>query len=162
MMTKPKLHSALTLLPILALPVLGWVVGMATRPGVDGWYQSAEKASLNPPDWVFGVVWGVLYIMMGLAFSQILRLPTDQPRKKIMIRVFIIQLALNLAWSFIFFQMQLLWLASAWIIALGLCVLFFIVLSWRTCRPAAVLMIPYLGWITFACYLSTAVALLYP
>lgn len=140
--------------------VLGSVVGYATRPEIDGWYQAAEKAALNPPDWMFGVVWPILYLMMGLSFALLWRLPEASPQKQILLRLFVAQLILNLAWSFVFFQLQLLWLATAWIVVLGATVLFVIVKSWPIRRNAALLLLPYFGWLCFALYLSASVAVL--
>ncbi len=135
-------------------------MGVATRPGVDGWYAQAEKAALNPPDWVFGVVWATLYVMMGAALSFVLGVQGAPKRKKQLVKLFLFQLALNLAWSFVFFQFRLLWLATAWVAVLVALVLFFIVRSWGPCRAAALLLLPYLGWLCFAFYLSLSVTLL--
>lgn len=153
--------SPFVLFPTLFV-LLGATVGNATRPDIDGWYQNAEKAALNPPDWVFGVVWTLLYIMMGWSFALLWRLPEDSAHKKLLLRVFIGQLILNLAWSFVFFQLHLLWLATVWVAVLGLIVVFFIVRAWPVCRNAALLLIPYLGWLCFALYLSASVAALNP
>lgn len=159
-------QSIFRLSPFVLFPTLfvflGAFVGNTTRPGIDGWYQNAEKAALNPPDWVFGVVWSLLYVMMGLAFALLWRLPETNPSKQFLLRLFIGQLIFNLAWSFVFFQLHLLWLATAWVAALGLLVLFFIVRAWPVCRNAALLLVPYLGWLCFALYLSASVAYLNP
>lgn len=153
--------SPFVLFPTLFV-LLGAFVGNATRPGIDGWYQNAEKAALNPPDWVFGVVWSLLYVMMGLAFALLWRLPESNPHKQFLQRLFVGQLVLNLAWSFVFFQLHLLWLATAWVAVLGVIVLFFIVRAWPVCKNAALLLIPYFGWLCFALYLSASVATLNP
>lgn len=142
--------------------VMGAVVGTATRPGIDGWYQNAEKAALNPPDWVFGAVWTILYLMMGLAFALLWRLPEAVEKKPNLLRLFVVQLILNLAWSFVFFQLHLLWLATAWVGVLIAVVVFFIVKAWPVCKPAAALLLPYVAWMCFALYLSASVAALNP
>ncbi len=149
----------LLLLPacILSLPLLGALVGFATRPGVDGWYQSAVRSALTPPDYVFGIVWSVLYLLMGFYLWRIARRAPDDSRR-FLLRLFIAQLIANLAWSFIFFQMQALWLAVAWIIGLIAAVGVLIKHTYKLDRWAALALVPLLAWMCFALYLSTFVA----
>ncbi|WP_435640789.1 TspO/MBR family protein [Micavibrio aeruginosavorus] len=165
MITKPMFtRRDLILLPacILTLPVLGALVGYATRPGVDGWYQTAMKSALTPPDYVFGIVWSVLYLLMGFYLWRIARrAPGDSgyDSRRFLLRLFIAQLIANLAWSFIFFQMQALWLAVVWIIGLIAAVGVLIKRTYRLDRWAALALAPLLGWMCFALYLSTFVAM---
>ena len=149
----------LILLPacVLTLPALGALVGYATRPGVDGWYQTAMKSALTPPDYVFGIVWSALYLLMGFYLWRIARRKPDEPRR-FLLRLFIAQLAANLAWSFIFFQVQALWLAAAWIIGLIAAVGLLIIRTYTPDRWAALALVPLLAWMCFALYLSLFVA----
>lgn len=153
----------LILLPacVLTLPLLGALVGFATRPGVDGWYQTAVRSALTPPDYVFGIVWSTLYLLMGFYLWRIVRRTPDDSgddSRRFLLRLFIAQLIANLAWSFIFFQMQALWLAVAWIVGLIAAVGVLIKQTYKLDRWAALALVPLFAWMCFALYLSTFVA----
>lgn len=150
----------LILTPTLILPILGALVGIGTQSGVDGWYETITRSTLTPPNWVFGTVWSILYIMMGLSLGLIFTTTGLHHRKKLILKLFILQLVLNLAWSFVFFQLHLLWSSAIWVGLLAGLVLFLIrtLLPFR--RLAAALLIPYVLWLCFAFYLSLTIALL--
>ena len=158
-MTKAK-SFFLILAPTLILPILGALVGIGTQSGVDGWYETITRSTLTPPNWVFGTVWSILYIMMGLSLGLIFTTAGLHHRKKLILKLFILQLVLNLAWSFVFFQLHLLWISAIWVGLLVGLVLFLIRTLWPFRRLAAALLIPYVLWLCFAFYLSLTIALL--
>lgn len=123
--------------------------GAVTAGSVGTWYQTLAKPSFNPPDWVFGPVWTALYALMALAAALAWRHGTGMGRRSAIIW-FLAQLALNLAWSCIFFGLQQIGLALVcltllWIAVLGTLVHFWTIRTW-----AGLLLLPYLAWISFA------------
>ena len=127
--------------------------GIATAGNVDGWYASADKPSFNPPNWLFAPVWTTLYAAMAVAAWLVWRRGGD-------LWTWWVQLALNLAWTPVFFAGQWLWPALVVIIALDVAVAVTTVAFWRVSRPAGLLFVPYLAWVLFATALNTAIAAL--
>ena len=125
--------------------------GLATAGTVDGWYASADKPGFTPPNWLFGPVWSVLYLLIGVAGWLAWRRGAP-------LLVWWVQLALNLAWTPVFFGAELLWPGLAVIVALDVAVVATIVVFARRSRAAAVLLAPYLGWILFATALNLRLA----
>ena len=150
--SRPALALLHILLPVVALPAFGACVGFFTRQGVDQWYQTLQKSSLNPPDWVFGAVWTLLYVMMGLSLGLLWQKASRVPTR--VFGLFALQLVLNLAWSFVFFQLHWLWVSTIWVAALIGLVGFLIVKIWPLHRLASLLLWPYLAWLGFALILS--------
>ena len=132
----------------------GATSGLATPPGE--WYASLAKPAWTPPGWVFGPAWTVLYALMALAAWQVWRrrAATDV---RMPLALFAIQLALNLAWTPIFFGLHALGLAFAEITVLWLAIAGTIILGWRVHRVAVAMMLPYLGWVSFASALNLAI-----
>lgn len=135
---------------------IGAIGGIATSSGMDGWYQTLNKPVFNPPSFLFGPVWTVLYILMGISFYLILMAPKSNLRKNAIV-IFIVQLTLNFAWSFLFFKFHVLGLAFAEIILIWLSIIFMIVVFKKVDRTAAYLQIPYLLWVSFASVLNGAI-----
>lgn len=134
----------------------GFAGGLVTRTSVETWYQALAKPPLTPPDWVFAPVWTALFILMAIAAWRVwLTLPG--PGRRIALVVFVLQLALNLGWSIVFFGLQLPAVALAALGALFLAVLADTILFDRRDRVAAVLMLPYLAWLGFAGYLNLGI-----
>ena len=150
--TASKRHDLVVLAGLLiaafAVAALG---SLATAGNVDGWYATADKPSFNPPNWLFGPVWTVLYAAMAVAAWLVWRQGGD-------IRVWWVQLTLNLAWTPVFFAGQWLWPALAVIVALDVAVAVTLVSFWRTSRIAGLLFVPYLAWVLFATALNAAIA----
>ncbi|HRF18733.1 MAG TPA: tryptophan-rich sensory protein, partial [Chitinophagaceae bacterium] len=110
----------------IAIPLLvGGASGFFTITGVDSWYQTINKPSWNPPNWVFGPVWTTLYIMMGIALFLVWKEDTSEELKKIAIALFSVQLILNFFWSFIFFNLQ----QPGWALVEIIAMWFFILLT---------------------------------
>ena len=134
----------------------GALVGVLTGGGDSAWYLGLRKPAFNPPSWVFAPVWTALYAAMGIAAWRVWRRGGWRLQAR-PLTFFVSQLTLNWAWSFLFFTLQSPLLALADIVVLW-------VLIVATCRMfarveafAAWLLVPYLGWVTFATILNAAI-----
>lgn len=145
----------------LALPqIIGLTAAYFTQTGEGSWYRSVEKPGWNPPGWVFGPVWTILYILMGIAFYLVWKSNTPAKTKSIAMIFWIIQLVFNFFWTIIFFgQHQIGW-ALVEIIALWLLILFTIFAFARINKVAAWLMVPYISWVSFATLLTGTIWML--
>lgn len=134
---------------------LGMLSGLNSFESIATWYQFLNKPSWNPPNWLFGPVWSVLYILMGVAVALVWH--TENGRKKKAIWLFVVQFALNLLWSFIFFTLH----QVGWaFVEIGVMLLFIsvTVLAFRSVSKwAFYLMLPYWVWVTFASVLNGAI-----
>jgi tryptophan-rich sensory protein len=126
----------------------GLLIGFASRPGA--WYVSLEKPVFTPPDWVFGPAWTVLYILIAIAGA---RTWARGPRSAAMAAWFV-QLALNFAWTPIFFTLERPDLALLVIAPLFVTISVFIALTWRRERLSALFFVPYLAWVAYASALN--------
>ena len=157
-----RLWGRIALITVPAIVLLGSASGWLSNSGYgNAWFAALEKPSFMPPGWVFGVVWPVLYACLGLAAAMMHALaPSDAKRKAL--TLFYAQLALNLAWSPVFFAAHDMRAAAVIIImmiamAAGAAGQFF-----RLRAAAGYLMIPYLVWLVFATTLNTAILNLNP
>ena len=117
----------------------------STSAGTDSWYLSLDKSELNPPSYIFGIVWPILYILMMVsAFLA---------HKKIF-SIFITQLFFNAAWSWLFFRFQMPLIALLDIYLLIAINIYILNLMYRENKIAFFLFIPYVAWISFASYLN--------
>jgi tryptophan-rich sensory protein len=130
--------------------------GAATATSVDTWYQGLRKPAFNPPDWVFAPVWTALYLMMAVAGWRIWR-QCGFKAGRFPLRLFAIQLTLNLAWSFLFFGFQWIGGALVEILILLSAILATMLAFWRLDRAAGALFAPYAAWVAFACALNAAI-----
>ena len=129
--------------------------GAATASSVGTWYQALEKPPFNPPDWLFAPVWTVLYVMMAVAGWRVWRAHGLRGARAAL-ALFAIQLALNLAWSFVFFGYRLIGAALVEIVVLLVAIVTTTILFWKRDRIAGALFIPYAGWVAFAMMLNFA------
>lgn len=134
---------------------LGLLSGFSTVESINNWYRFINKPSWNPPNWIFGPVWTLLYILMGIAVALVWHAQTQN--KKTAITFFIIQFILNLAWSFIFFKQHAIGWAFAEILIMLLCISATIFSFYKISKPAAWLMLPYLCWVSFATILNGSI-----
>ena len=152
-----RIYGMLAVFILICLAVGG--SGAAFPPGE--WYRQLAKPPLNPPAWVFGPVWTLLYILMGVS-AWLVWLRPGLPAARIPLLLFAAQMALNGAWSWIFFGFHQVGLALIDIILLWAAIAATLISFWRIRRPAAVLLIPYLLWVSFATYLNAALWRLNP
>jgi len=137
----------------LAVGALG---GWVTADSVKTWYTTINKPSFTPPNWVFGPVWTVLYVLMGVAAWRVwCKARPDQLR--VPLALFAVQLALNLAWSVVFFGAHRIGGAVVVIVGLEAAILATMVAFRRIDGLAALLLVPYALWVVFAAALNIAV-----
>ena len=153
------LRWALVLVPLIVL--IGSLVGALSGSGDTSWYAALEKPSFQPPPYLFGIVWPILYALMAFALVNVIQARGSRWRG-IAIGLFAAQLIVNLLWSPIFFGMHQVSFAFFWILVMiGLAVATTVVFA-RVRRIAAWLMLPYLAWISFAALLNFEVDRLNP
>jgi translocator protein len=151
---------ALFLVPLIVM--LGFVSGQLSGSGSsDPWFASLEKPALYPPPATFGIVWTILYAMMGLALAMVVAARGARGRG-VAIAAFVLQLILNLAWSPLFFGAHQITLALGLLLLIDLAVLLTILLFARVRGIAAWLMVPYFAWVLFATYLNYEFRVLNP
>ena len=131
--------------------------GIFAKPGV--WYQSLVKPPLNPPSWVFGPVWTILYFSMGVAL-WLLNQEQDDSRAATARKVFYLQLLLNAGWTPAFFGAHRMDLALLILFCLLVSIIAVIFLFYRVRKSAGLILLPYLIWCCFAFYLNLAYYLL--
>jgi len=129
--------------------------GYATAGSVSGWFQTIKRPSFQPPDWLFGPVWTVLYGLMAVA-AWLVYVKTARVRS-IPMMLFAVQMVLNIAWSIIFFGLHRPGLAVIDIALLLAAIIATTIAFWRVSRPAGALMLPYLAWVMFASALNVSI-----
>jgi len=149
--SKPKFNLAKFIFCILITEGAGIIGSFFTTPSVQTWYLTLNKPSFQPPSWLFAPVWTFLFFLMGITLYLVWS-------KKNKITWFWVQLLLNILWSFLFFGLHSPILALFEIILLCFAILITIIKFWSFNKKAAILLIPYLAWVTFASYLNFAIA----
>lgn len=148
--------SILKLIISLALPLaVGAIAGHFTAMAIPDWYATLNRPSFNPPNWLFGPVWTTLYILMGISIFMVWSLAPGKERNMALI-AFVAQLALNFAWSFLFFYFKTPGFALVEIIALWMSIIFMLILFYKVKPIAAYINFPYLLWVSFATVLNAA------
>ena len=138
--------------------VVGYLSGMMTKESITTWYPTLVKPFFNPPNWVFAPIWTILYIMMGIAGGLVWNaIETNEKVVKTAFKYFIIQLALNSVWSFIFFYLHNPFLALVEIILLWLLIFETYNQFKLIDKKAGMLMVPYLVWVSFATFLNASI-----
>lgn len=171
------------IISIIVSGLAGIMGSIFTVSAIPNWYAALEKPALNPPSWVFGFVWTILYFLIGISLflvwknnwktkNQILesrrkawnafseRLWTGDLKKINVIIIFGIQYFLNILWSFVFFGLHLPGLAFFEILALWFAIIWTIVNFYRISKLAAYLLLPYILWVSFAAYLNYVIWIL--
>ena len=149
-----KISHTIKLIISVLLPLsVGAIAGMFTSQAVPIWYASLNRPSFSPPNWVFGPVWTTLYILLGISFFLIWKEEASKVRD-LAIKVFLIQMLLNFAWSFLFFYFNLIGAALIEIILLWTSIAAMIYLFYKIKPVAAYMNIPYLLWVSFATILN--------
>lgn len=137
---------------------VGYISSIVTRENIPTWYALINKPFFTPPNWVFAPVWTLLYIMMGFAAGSVWnKIDTDEANVKKAFLFFLIQLALNALWSFLFFGLQNPFLASIEIILLWLMIFETYKQFKAIDKLAANLLLPYLVWVSYATILTISV-----
>ena len=146
------LRWSLFLVPTVLL--LGFASGQMAGSGADNpWFAALEKPSIYPPPAAFGIVWSILYAMLGVSLAMVCAAWGARWRPYAIV-AFALQLALNLAWSPVFFAQHDMALALAILVALDIAIIITIWLFWKVRRAAAWLLVTYLCWCLFATALN--------
>ncbi len=135
---------------------LGSLGGIFTISEIPVWYAGLQKPSFNPPNWLFGPVWTLLYLLMGISLYLIWSKPASSIRNTAL-RFFVIQFILNFCWSIIFFNQHQLGWALVEIIVMWVAILVTIVWFGKLSAVAAWLLVPYILWVSFASLLNGAI-----
>jgi len=169
-----SLNNSIKLLVSIIICQLAGVIGaIFTTPEIDSWYAGINKPSFNPPNWIFGPVWTALFILMGVSLYLVWSKKWE-PKNKIgpekskmlsslsqkffsgewkrinIILIFAVQLILNILWSLVFFGAHSIDKAFVVLMMLWFAILFTIVNFYRVSKAAAILLIPYILWVSFA------------
>ena len=134
---------------------VGALSGFLSREGMRLYAETAVQPPLSPPSWLFPIVWGILYALMGIGAARI-SLTEPSPERHRGLNLFIAQLVVNFFWSLIFFNLQAYGFALFWLCLLWAMVAWMILTFWQVDPLAAWLQVPYLIWLTFAAYLNAA------
>lgn len=147
---------------VAGIELLGGLSGWLSNSGYENsWFADLQKPSFMPPGWIFGVVWPILYALLGIALAMILAEPPSD-RRRVALILFFVQLALNFAWSPIFFAGHDIALAK-WVIFVMAALAAAAARQYlKLRRPAGLLMIPYLAWLVFAATLNATIEALNP
>ncbi len=129
---------------------------LATYPRIDDWYAALAKPSWRPPNWVFGPVWTALYLAMAVAAWLVWR-EKGWAGSRVPLALFGVQLALNAAWSWLFFALRSPGLGLVDILLLWIAIAATLIVFWRRSIIAGLLFVPYLAWVTFAAALNYSI-----
>ena len=141
---------------IAAVETVGILSGIFSREGTDFYEANVQKPALTPPGILFPIVWAILYALMGISAARVAASEGGIHRSR-GLNLFVVQLMLNFFWSLIFFNAQAYGLALLWLLAMWVLIVAMIQQFWKADKPAALLQIPYLLWVTFAAYLNFGV-----
>ncbi|MBT4722938.1 tryptophan-rich sensory protein [Candidatus Falkowbacteria bacterium] len=141
---------------ILICQLAGLMGAIFNLNSIDGWYTTIAKPVFNPPNWIFGPVWTILFILMGISLYLI----WTNKHHFFAMKIFGLQLFLNILWSFLFFGLQNPFAAFIGIVLLWISILLMIIQFYKVNRWSALLNIPYLLWVTFALVLNLAIVIL--
>ena len=145
---------------IVICQLAGIIGSFFTVSSIPDWYSALRKSSLNPPDWVFGPVWTVLFLLMGISLYLVWDKGLKEKNVKRGLVFFGVQLSLNTLWSIIFFGLKSPTLAFIEIFILWIAILFTIIEFYRISKPAAYLLVPYFMWVSFAIFLNYSIVVL--
>jgi len=142
---------------VLICQAAGGIGGLFTATSVGTWYAALRKPPYNPPGWIFGPVWTVLYALMGVAAWLVVRRGWDSVAVKAALAAFVAQLVLNMLWSAVFFGMRSPGIAFIELLGLWVAILVTIRLFWRVSPTAGALLVPYVLWVSFAAVLNYSI-----
>ena len=153
---KPKLLALCLAVPL----AVGGLSAFLSLGGMDAFMQTAKQSPLTPPPAVFIIVWTLLYLAMGLASYLVLTSRAPAPEVDEAMRKYGIQLAFNFFWSILFFGMMAYLFSFVWLVGLWIAIAANLAAFYRISKPAGLLLVPYLLWVSFAGYLNLSVYLM--
>ena len=157
-MNLPLMITPQKAFPFLAIVLffqgMGGLMGWITATGIDDWYQALVKSPLNPPDYVFGIAWTILYFLLSVSFFLVWQSPKTKERTAALV-LFSLHMVLNWAWSPLFFMAHQLFASVALIGIMIVTAVFMMAFYYKKIsRGAALLLTPYIAWLCFAGHLS--------
>ncbi len=129
-------------------------------PGVDVWYNGLNQSVITPNGWVFVWAWLILYTILGIALFLVMNKDKTRQKKTKAYALFIVQMILNMGWSFLFFGLHMMGAALLCLVALLVIAIWMAVAFKPISRAASYLVWPYIAWLVFALYLNATIALL--
>lgn len=156
----PKLKIIPLLFSVGVCFLAAAVGSVFTTGAIDTWYATLNKPFFNPPNWLFGPVWTLLYLMMGISLYLVWTTKIDKEKKRQAITFFFIQLGLNVLWSILFFGLKSPSVALLGIIFLWISICLTIKKFLKASKLAGWLLVPYLAWVSFATVLNLSILLL--
>jgi len=155
-MSQSKLKNVFLFIGCLILcQAAGGLGTIATIPNIPVWYEHLHQPSFRPPNWLFGPVWGILYTLMAVALYTVIK--SAHPQRGLALRIFFLQLALNAAWSFLFFEYHLLLLSLIEIIGILATLIWFTIVAAPVSLTAMYCFFPYIAWVSFATLLNASI-----
>ena len=156
-------QSLLHLFACLVLCVgAGGFSGSVTGKEIKGWYASLVRPSWTPPNWVFPVAWSVLYVLMSISLWLLWDRAEPGPARTLAITMFLVQFGLNLLWSPVFFMAHrpraAMWIIGLMAVSIAATILF----AWSADQSAALLLVPYMIWASYAVTLNAGIIVLNP
>lgn len=155
-----KIRWKLLILCILIPIIVGGLAGLISQSGMDRFNAVVTKPALSPPDFLFPIVWNILYILMGIASYIILTNKDESKSIKGAMILYGAQLLANFLWTLIFFNLDMYMFSFVWLVFLWILILLTIISFCRISKVAAILLVPYILWVTFAGYLNFSIYLL--
>ena len=156
-----KIKNPKLLIFSIGISQLAGIIGSVfTTSEIANWYVFLNKPFFNPPNWLFGPVWIILYTLMGISLYLVWVKGYKEENIKRTVNIFLVHLAVNSLWSIVFFGLHDLGLALVIIFTLWLMILYLIKLFWNIEKIAAYLLIPYLLWVSFASILNYSIWML--
>ena len=135
----------------------GLIGSISTTPSIPTWYAALQKPAFTPPNWLFAPAWVTLYLLMGISASLVWQRGLDNRQNRVALIVFLVQLILNALWSVVFFGFESPLFGIVVIALLWIAILLTILKFFRISRLASYLLIPYIGWVTFAAILNISI-----
>lgn len=145
---------------VLFCQAAGIVGAVFTSPAIPAWYANLHKPAFNPPGWIFAPVWTLLFLLMGISAFLVWNKIGEDKKVKTALSLFVLQLALNTLWSVLFFGLRSPLYAFGEIIILWLAILATILNFYRVSKAAALMLLPYILWVSFAVILNFAIVAL--
>ena len=152
----------LAIVAVVVIEAIGSLSGFLSNSGYgNAWFSALQKPGFMPPRWAFGVVWPILYALLGIAVAMIIAEPPSD-RRRLGLSLFAVQMVLNFAWSPLFFALHDIRLAKYVIFLMAIIAAAAAGQFFRLRRTAGLLMVPYLAWLIFAATLNSTIDALNP
>jgi benzodiazapine receptor len=139
---------------IIICQLAGFIGSLFTTPAIPTWYATLRKPTFTPPSWVFFPVWTTLFLLMGISLFLVWQKTLKERKVKIALSLFAIQLVLNTLWSIFFFGLKSPLLAFIEIVILWFAILLTILKFFKVSKPAGILLLPYILWVSWAAVLN--------